>query len=338
MRNRWPIIIGVVLALGLIFACGVCVIAGVGGGLAGLGRFVEALPTPVPKPTLVEGERYWLRGIPEPIPDYWINLLSLPEHVWGGKSTIVAVVSDSSEVRLVERREDWCYVEMTHEYPREYVTTQKKEGWVECHRLLDYQPTPLPTPVRTPQRPAQTLTPQAPTPTFTSLPKPETYGEFNLSFFQRAGMFEVTKPIDIFGTRSSWKVGPEEGIDIALVIVRLNNTGDRWIYPLVMPGWLTDTQGERYRERTDFIVDEQGDPSSPDVSVFQSEQGPIVLSDASLADEKIGPGESLQMGFFIDLPQDREAASFIFQYEAWETAMPLVGEEWRMEAIIPIGE
>ena len=135
----------------------------------------------------------------------------------------------------------------------------------------------------------------------------------------------------------SWELGPEEGIDITLVVVRLTNTGERWIFPLVMPGWLNDTQGERYRERFDFLIDEQGDPNSPDAIVLYSKAGPLVLTDG-LADEKIGPNESLLMGFIIHVPQGREPASFLFQYEVWETAMPLVGEEWRMEAIVPIGD
>ena len=54
--------------------------------------------------------------------------------------------------------------------------------------------------------------------------------------------------------------------------------------------------------------------------------------------EKIGPNESLLMGFIVHVAKGREVASFFFSYTVWETAMPLVGEEWRMEAIIPIGE
>jgi len=56
----------------------------------------------------------------------------------------------------------------------------------------------------------------------------------------------------------------------------------------------------------------------------------------NLAYEKIGPSESLLMGFIFHVPQGREVASSIFLYDVWETAMPLVGEEWHMEATVRI--
>lgn len=116
---------------------------------------VERLPTVAPTPELIEGNEYWLEGIElGPIRDYWINLLSLPEH--SADSTIVAVVSDSSRVKLVAKREDWCYIEVVDEHFRDaiLVNDEVEEGWIQCSRLLGYRPTPLPTPVRTPQRPS----------------------------------------------------------------------------------------------------------------------------------------------------------------------------------------
>jgi len=142
-------IVGLVI-LGILL-CGSLLI----GGLLGLGRLAESLPTPPPRPTLVEGNEYWLSGIElGPIRDYWVDLLSLPNH--GPDSTIVAVVSDSSRVRLIRKQGGWCYIEVIEEYFRDPLLVNDKieEGWVECSRLLDYQPTPLPTPVLTPQRPS----------------------------------------------------------------------------------------------------------------------------------------------------------------------------------------
>lgn len=117
-------------------------------------KAIKALPTVPPTPELIEGNEYWLGGIEfGPIRDYWVNLRSLPSY--GPDSTIVAVISDSSRVRLVRKQGNWCYVEVVDEYFRDpaLVNDQVEEGWVECSRLLGYQPTPLPTPVLTPQRP-----------------------------------------------------------------------------------------------------------------------------------------------------------------------------------------
>lgn len=174
-------------------------------------------------------------------------------------------------------------------------------------------------------------------PTPSPIPKPQTYGNFDLVLFERAERFKLKGEFLSPTGALSWELEPEKGIDIALVVVRLTNTGDRWIFPWVMPGFLADTRGERYREDLDFLIDEQGDPSSPDATVLYSESGPLVLTGGS-ADEKVGPSESLLMGFIVHVPKGREVASFIFLCDVWETAMPLVGEQWRMETTVPIEE
>ena len=152
MKSKSPVVIGIVAGL---LVCGICGFAGVGGVIR-LGRFVESLPTPTRTPTLIEGGTYWLRAIEGvgPLPGmYWLDLLSLPEH--GGRSTIVAVVSDTSQVRLVKVSGEWCYVEVIDEYFRAPTSENEniEEGWIECDMLLDYRPTPVPGPIMTPQRP-----------------------------------------------------------------------------------------------------------------------------------------------------------------------------------------
>lgn len=212
----------------------------------------------------------------------------------------------------------------------------------------------VPTP--TPPPPAETPIPPTPTPvlsptptntrvvpiatathTPTLVPKPETYGEFSLVLFERAETFALKAKFFPPWRLLSRALEPQEGIDIALVVVRLTNTGERWILPQAMPGWLVDTLGERYQESFDFLIDEQGDPSGPNAIVLYSERGPLVLTDG-LAYEEIGPNESLLMGSIIRVPQGRETTSFILRYQVWETAMPLGGEEWDMEAMVPVGE
>jgi hypothetical protein len=119
-------------------------------------RAIKAVPTMPPTPQLEKGRTYWLGGITWPMQMYWVDLMSLPaSSLENSQSTIVAVVSDSSEVELLGVQEGWCYVKVIHEYQRDAVLPPREgvEGWVECRRLLDYQPTPLPTPILTPQEP-----------------------------------------------------------------------------------------------------------------------------------------------------------------------------------------
>jgi hypothetical protein len=61
--------------------------------------------------------------------------------------TIVAVIGEATVVKLVGMQEEWCYIEATNQFG------QGVEGWLRCDRLLDYEPTPFPTPDLTPQRP-----------------------------------------------------------------------------------------------------------------------------------------------------------------------------------------
>ena len=118
-------------------------------------KAIEALPTVPPTPQLIEGNEYWLGGIElGPIRDYWTTLYSLPSH--GPDSTLVSIVSDSSRVTLVKKQDGWCYVEVVDEYFRDSIlgNDEIEEGWVRCSCLLGYHPTPLPTPILTPQRPS----------------------------------------------------------------------------------------------------------------------------------------------------------------------------------------
>ena len=119
-------------------------------------EFVESLPTPAPTAVLVDGREYWTGGIElGPLDSYWTSSYSMTSAM--GNSAVIGVISDSSRVRLIRRQGDWCYVEVVEEYHRGFVPPAKrdKEGWLKCRRLLDYQPTPLPTKVRTPQRPSE---------------------------------------------------------------------------------------------------------------------------------------------------------------------------------------
>jgi hypothetical protein len=51
---------------------------------------------------------------------------------------VVAQLRDTTQVTLVEVDTDWCNVQEVDE------ARQEVQGWMTCHLLLDYQPTPVP--------------------------------------------------------------------------------------------------------------------------------------------------------------------------------------------------
>jgi len=151
MRRRTltcGLIAGVLVLVAVL--CAVAVI----GGFIGLGQLAESLPTSPPRPTLVVGETYWIGaivpppGLPAGLVVRYANLQNKPgSTIKDPGVTIVAMLDDATEVKLTGIRDDWCYVETSNEFGRHV------EGWLECNRLLDYRPTPVPTPNLTPEKP-----------------------------------------------------------------------------------------------------------------------------------------------------------------------------------------
>lgn len=120
----------------------------------GLDRLVESLPTPQPRPTLTVGETYWIGallpspGLPAGLIMRSADLYNKPgSSITDPSVTIVAVLEDATPVKLIGIRDEWCYVEAADELG------QHVEGWLRCSRLLDYEPTPVPTPNLTPEKP-----------------------------------------------------------------------------------------------------------------------------------------------------------------------------------------
>ena len=137
-----------------IFVCVALCAASLIVGVIGLGRFADTLPTPQPHPTLVVGETYWVGallpppGLPSGLVLRYADLYNKPgDSINDPSITIVAVVNDATPVTLTGIQESWCYVEATNEFGNQV------EGWMNCDRLLDYEPTPFPTLNLTPQSP-----------------------------------------------------------------------------------------------------------------------------------------------------------------------------------------
>ena len=119
----------------------------------GLERLAEVLPTPQPQPTFTVGETYWIGALlpVAPLPRSLVlrsaDMYNKPGNINDPDVRIIGVLGEGTEVKLRGIRGEWCYVEGTSEFGRHI------EGWLGCIRLLDYKPTPLPTPNLTPEQP-----------------------------------------------------------------------------------------------------------------------------------------------------------------------------------------
>ncbi len=152
MRKWWTLGCGIVMGLLVLVVLMVALCNLV--GRAGM-RWAESLPTVPPKPTLTIGNTYWIGGLIPPaglpqglaIPD--VAVYNKPgDPVFSPDVTIVWFLHDATPVTLAGIRDRWCYVEA-----RDDEFDRNVEGWIDCDRLLGYEPTPIPTPDRTPERP-----------------------------------------------------------------------------------------------------------------------------------------------------------------------------------------
>ncbi len=151
--RRWAVTCGIVAGL-LILGAVICAVAIIT-GFVELGQWINTLPTPEPRPTLIVGENYWVSalllppGLPAGLVLQSATLYNKPGSSISDPSvTIVGVLKDTTPVKLSGIRDDeWCYVEGSDDFGDHVV------GWMNCIQLLDYEPTPFPTPNLTPEKP-----------------------------------------------------------------------------------------------------------------------------------------------------------------------------------------
>lgn len=136
-------VVGILLGTALCIFVGTAAISGVRSGV----ETVTASRPPAVDPTaLVKGNLYWVAA-PSPW-DRVVDLYTKPAEGWFDlEQHLCAVIRDATRVTFVARDGPWCYIECLGCNPR------PKEGWLRCNLLLDYEPTPVPTPNITPQRP-----------------------------------------------------------------------------------------------------------------------------------------------------------------------------------------
>lgn len=149
--RKWLVPLGVT-CVAIIVGVVICVIA----ASIGLFRLAQTLPTPAPTPVLTVGKSYWVsalippKGLPAGLVLPSADIYNKPGNsITDPSVTVVAVVPDATELTLAAVQADWCY--MKGRYYSDY--SKSVEGWLKCNRLLDYEPTPYPTPNKTPQAP-----------------------------------------------------------------------------------------------------------------------------------------------------------------------------------------
>jgi hypothetical protein len=138
----------------------------------GVIHFAKSLPTTQPTAVLIIGQTFWINAIlpVKPLPAGMVvtsaEIQNKPGNLYDDPSiTYTASVPDGTKVSLSGVRGDWCYVKGIYNPMRDFSVDDSEsplptldwrtefEGWVECSRLLDYEPTPYPTPNRTPVAP-----------------------------------------------------------------------------------------------------------------------------------------------------------------------------------------
>jgi len=157
-KSKWPIIL-VLGCLAVVLAVAGCLV------LSSLGviQLAKQLPTARPTPSLVVGQTYWVGAVLPP--EGFLSGLVIRDALIYNKPgsslsdpsiAIVADVPDATALTLSGIQDEYCYVEGEYFPLRDTGITdysQKADGWIDCSRLLDYEPTPYPTPNLTPQQP-----------------------------------------------------------------------------------------------------------------------------------------------------------------------------------------
>jgi hypothetical protein len=165
--RKWLIPLGVTCAV-VIAVAALCAIA----STFGLFQLAQSLPTTAPTPALTAGKTYWVNavipplGLPAGLVVRDAEIYNKPGNPIADPSvTIIAMVPDATELTLTAVQTNWCYVRGTYNFMAGiYIPTPEPpmptpdftkpfQGWIECNRLLDYAPTPYPTPNMTPQAP-----------------------------------------------------------------------------------------------------------------------------------------------------------------------------------------
>ena len=173
----------------------------------------------------------------------------------------------------------------------------------------------------------------------------ETYGEFELALVERHHKLDTKGP-----GFSEWvdlraMAEPEEGIDVVFFLVRISNSGKHWLFPTLLGESVIDNKGRDYMWQYQFVVDEKADPTDPNNIVIQSNKGPVVVGmekgfldvlDVKRLPDKMGPGDSVVVGYLFWIPQERATDRFLFKYTVCETAMWLASECQRSIAEVPL--
>jgi hypothetical protein len=153
-RRSWLILLGLG-CLAVVLAAVACLAL----SSAGIVELARGLPTAMPTAQLVIGHTYWVgallppAGLPSGLVLRDVDVFNKPGSSLSDPSiTIVDVVPDATPLTLAGMQDSYCYIEGEYRSP---VTdnVRQVQGWIDCGRLLDYQPTPYPTPNRTPQQP-----------------------------------------------------------------------------------------------------------------------------------------------------------------------------------------
>lgn len=149
---------------------------------------------------------------------------------------------------------------------------------------------------------------------------------------------ETEPEAEVFGiTETLYTLQPSKGMNALVMVVRIENSAKRYIFPIVMPGYLYDTEGEEYREEGEAIRGEPKTPESSYTEILVKELDWVkVIPSSDATGDIIAPAESYNWVFIFHIPKERNPSKFSFRYYVGETANPLVGEYEDGESSIPL--
>jgi hypothetical protein len=207
-------------------------------------------------------------------------------------------------------------------------------------------PTPTPEPVPEP-KPTPSLTPSR-------TEKAVDYASLSVIAIERANEVRLKAEVvevmgekitqeprfTVFGiAKTPYDLQPRKGMDALILVVRVKNPVDRYIFQNVMPGYVYDTQGQEYREEGDAVRGEPKSAKSSYTEIFVKELDWVkVIYSTDATQDIIAPGESYDWIFIFHIPKERSLTEFAFKYAVGETADPLVGELQEGYSSIPVTE
>jgi hypothetical protein len=139
------------------------------------------------------------------------------------------------------------------------------------------------------------------------------------------------------GKETLYSLQPGKGMDVLLLLVKVENRASRYMIPDSVPGYLKDSQGQEYHEEGEAVIAVSGTFKALSTKVWLQGRGWVKAILSTLATQNlIAPTESHDWVFIFHIPKERNPSEFSFRYVVQDTAEPFVGKYEYGYSSIPI--